>query len=823
MAEGDRAQDSLTKFRKELTCSICNELFKEPKTLSCLHTFCEKCLSDHIASRPVDPDPLTGDSQEKVRCLLCKNVQELKEADVKHMPTNQGYKNMVSHLAREERVRKACGSEPDRAVLICEACTVQDKAVAFCNTCNQLFCEVCSLQHKRSTMFKIHQVLMMGEISSSMNQIVPHQTWKCTKHYKESEKEGNSQEVYCDYYCETCDEIICTKCCITKPHGKHDKYVASEIVDEQGYKPRIKEHEREVEDVQEKFEVFINEMDKLKASLKAKKEKAKKEIDDKVNTIHAELERGKRSLLCKVDTIFERKNQRLEEQLEEMRQIDGELEDCRKFVNDTLTYGIPEEILFLKTKMIHRMKHLHDTYNPFPRIPRENDIITFDENTTLDLSGAIGSIFADPFPPAFTADNLEKMHFICDKQSSVVVTCRDIAGTPCPGKHTVKAELIPQPDGDAIVVEVRGQDEGKEEYVITLQPTAHGNHSLKISVVVNKKEVPINGSPFAITISASLVNEIQAENVEVPNMINPWGVAVGDNGEIVVSDVGCHKLVVISPDTYEVMRWIGSEGKRQGQFRLPHGLTFNNDGDIAVVDRDNHRVQIVSIEGVFKREFGKKGEGNGEFISATYIINDANGIIFVSDSKLHRIQYFTAAGDYVGKFGSWGPLDGPYALAFDGFGRIMITEKNGNSIQFFKKEQESDGNSIQFFKKEQESEKDCSSNKKEPAKSKQDSSSGGTRPTQCPVNFVYDSKTNFQLLIPLGIVYDKATNYIVVTEIEGNRISVFNRNGEYIRSFGTKGMNDNEFFSPMGVATLKDSRIVVCDIDKAKLMMFSIV
>ena len=807
MAEGGTAQDSLIKFRKELTCSICNELFKEPKTLSCLHTFCEKCLSDHIASRPVDPDPLTGDSQEKVRCLLCKNVQELKEADVKHLPTNQSYKNMVSHLAREESVRKACGSEPDRAVLMCEACTVQDKAVAFCKTCNQLFCEVCSLQHKRATMFTTHQVLPLEEISSNLSQIVPHQTWKCTKHYKESEKEGNSQEVYCNYFCETCEELICTKCCITKPHGKHDKHVASEIINEQGYKPQIKEHEKKVEEVQEKFEVFINEMDKLKTSLKANKERAKKEIDDKVNAIHAELERGKRSLMCRVDTIFERKNQRLEEQLEELRQIDGELEECQKFVNDTLTYGIPEEILFLKTKMIHRMKHLHDTYSPFPRIPRENDIITFDENTALDLSGAIGSVSANPFPPAFTADNLEKMHFIRDQQSSIVVTCRDIAGTPCPGKHTVKAELTPQPDGDAIVEEVRGQEEGKEEYIVTLQPTVNGNHSLKISVVANGKEVPINGSPFAIKISAPLVNEIQAENVEVPNLTNPWGVAVSDNGEIVVSDIECHKLVVICPDTYEVVRWIGSEGKKQGQFRLPHGLTFNNDGDVAVVDRDNHRIQIVSIEGVFKREFGKKGNGNGEFISATYIISDANGIIFVSDSKLHCIQYFTATGEYLSKFGSWGSLDGPYALAFDGFRRIMITEKNGNSIQFFK---------------EQKNEKGSFANK-EPVKSEKDSAPGGTQPNQCPINFIYDSKTNFQLLTPLGIVYDKATDYIVVTEIEGHRVSVFNRNGEYIRSFGTKGMNDNEFFSPLGVATLNDSRIVVCDIDKAKLMIFNIV
>ena len=802
MAEGGRVQDTLTKFRKELTCSDCCKLFKEPKTLSCLHTFCEKCLSDYIARLPVEPDPQTGHSQTKVPCPLCKNVQELEEADVTHVPTNSSFKNMVSLLTLEESVRKASGSDPDRAVRKCEECTFEDKAMAFCKTCNQHLCEECSRQHKRSKKYTTHEVLDLETISSNSSQIVTHKTWKCTKH--------DSKAVDCNFYCETCDEIICSRCAIIEPHGNHKKYEASNIIDSKGYKPLIEEHEGEVKAVQEKLKTFINEMDNLKASLKANQEKARKEIDEKLKVIQAKLERERKGLVYKVDAIFEGKNQRLEEQLEELHHIDRELEDCRKFVNDALTYGIPEEILFLKTKMIHRMKHLRDMYNPHPRTPRENNIITFDENTTLDLSGAIGSVSADPFPPAFTADNLQEIHFIRDQQASVIVTCHDIAGTPCPGKHSVRAELIPQPDGDAIVGEVRGQEEGKGEYIVTFQPTVHGDHSLKISVVVNEKEVPIKRSPFNINVSAPLVNEIQAENVEVPHMTNPWGVAVSDEGEIVISDIGCHKLVVITSDTFECMRWIGKEGEGNGEFKSPRGLAFNSDGDIAVVEKENHRVQIISIEGVFKRKFGKPGEGNGQFRGATYIVVDENGIMYVSDSILNRIQYFTATGDYLGMFGCWGPLNGPYALAFDAFGRILITEQKGNSIQFFKKEQESEQNR-------------SSDDTEEPVQSEDDFSSGYEHPARYVTNFVYDFKTSFNLLAPVGIVFDRVTNYIVVTENEGHRISVFNRNGEHIRSLGTKGMQDNQFSSPLGVATLKDSRIVVCDVSKAKLMIFNIV
>jgi len=32
------------ELEKELECSLCRDLFREPKTLTCLHSFCLECL-----------------------------------------------------------------------------------------------------------------------------------------------------------------------------------------------------------------------------------------------------------------------------------------------------------------------------------------------------------------------------------------------------------------------------------------------------------------------------------------------------------------------------------------------------------------------------------------------------------------------------------------------------------------------------------------------------------------------------------------------------------------------------------------------------------
>jgi sugar lactone lactonase YvrE len=74
------------------------------------------------------------------------------------------------------------------------------------------------------------------------------------------------------------------------------------------------------------------------------------------------------------------------------------------------------------------------------------------------------------------------------------------------------------------------------------------------------------------------------------------------------------------------LRTIGKTGQGPGEFRTPHAVEFDSQGRLIVVDRHNHRVQILTKDGKFVAEYPEFSRGSGMAI-------DANDTIYVADSE----------------------------------------------------------------------------------------------------------------------------------------------------------------------------------------------
>lgn len=831
--------ETLVKLREALTCPKCEELFKEPKTLPCLHTFCEKCLSTYVKDRP-PAEKEEGKKRFPCPFPRCKHVEVMETLDVKKMSTNLAYKNMVDYLALEERVRGGGSSDssssqqqPDGGggnAAKCDSCVEEASAVAFCSDCNEYLCDICRAFHKSHRKTIHHKVtdISSGALATSGNDgpLVAHKTWKCGAHPGVVDVPLVEVKLYCNE--EGCKVMICLECGIVAPHGNHQKFEADTIIDKEDYKPKIKTTEQKVKRVQDEFSTFISEMKDLQKRLKNHATAAKDEIQDQLQEIETELKKQKEELEATVDTIFEAKNKRLQDQIDELQDIEATLKDSRKRVNDALTMGIPSEILYNQDLFLRRMESLFDDYDTYNRTPHENDILKFRPNSEFNLAGAMGVVAADPFPEAFTLEGLDSTHFIQGKEAILTVTCRDIAGSPQPIKHDIKVELSLQNEEhriDQIEKEV-----GRGIYSIKLRANSPGQHTLKVSVVIGNEEklVPIKGSPFVIDVSRPLVDEIVAENKTIEGLQNPWGVAVkhganhkeaheaeegereadgeddeGDGGDdrieqtdiIAVTDIGTHRLLVLT-NNFQNTRWIGKEngGANDGEFKSPRGVAFNLNGNIVVVEKENCRVQVVTVEGEFKFKFGTEGTGNGEFKRPTDVAIDAKGIMYISDSDNNRIQYFKPNGDFLGKIvHPGGTLTIPYALTCDNQGRILVTEREAKEIQC-----------LAAIPSDTDVSCECPSDE----------------PT---AKFYRAYKSQSLPTEPLGITYHAETGYIIVTEMNKHQISILSKKGQVLSQLGIEGEQDNNFMTPMGVAVMGDSRLIVCDCGKRKMMIFSIV
>jgi DNA-binding beta-propeller fold protein YncE len=93
-----------------------------------------------------------------------------------------------------------------------------------------------------------------------------------------------------------------------------------------------------------------------------------------------------------------------------------------------------------------------------------------------------------------------------------------------------------------------------------------------------------------------------------------------------VEDANLVGRISVFDKSGKFLRTIGKTGSGPGEFRTPHGLAWDSQGRLVVVDRHNHRVQVLTKQGQFVVEYPEFGRGSGLAI-------DKADTIYVTDSE----------------------------------------------------------------------------------------------------------------------------------------------------------------------------------------------
>src|SRR5579864_1723818 len=178
-------------------------------------------------------------------------------------------------------------------------------------------------------------------------------------------------------------------------------------------------------------------------------------------------------------------------------------------------------------------------------------------------------------------------------------------------------------------------------------------------------------------------------------LLSPAGIALDTNNRFVyVVDTQQDQVLVFDADSYKLLRRIGTGGKKHmltgpGDFSLPTNVAVDKEGNVAVTDTLNNRVEIFDADGKFVSQFGKAGDGPGHFARPKGIAVDGDGHIWVADEVQSRIQAFNQEGQllmYLGESGEYpGQFQGLYGLGFDkANNRLISSEQFPGRVQVFR-------------------------------------------------------------------------------------------------------------------------------------------
>ena len=153
----------------------------------------------------------------------------------------------------------------------------------------------------------------------------------------------------------------------------------------------------------------------------------------------------------------------------------------------------------------------------------------------------------------------------------------------------------------------------------------------------------------------------------------PWDVTV-HNGKVFVADNRKHRMAVFSQNG-ELIRTMGSKWTSQGQFSYPTGVAISPDGELYVSECDNGRVQVLTPQGEYIREFGV-----GQLRMQHKLLFSGDKHVLVADQINNRVAVFNLDGALVSSLPC---AEHPLGLAVDQKGDLLVACWTGKCVQIF--------------------------------------------------------------------------------------------------------------------------------------------
>ena len=720
LADETSYQIGWEKLEEELTCSSCGGLFLEPKTLSCSHTFCTKCINDNLAVVFTPVNFLSGyiDRLSKnFSCFTCK--ASFCEKELEQVPKNVSMEYLISIMKKRRTYMKAINEKDEDAsdlTVTCTQCEEGTPATRWCLTCEDAeICEECYKSHCRLKIFKCHKVTELEEFIRSPSFILnspPH----CTVH--------KTQPLEC--HCKTCHTFICQDCinlddCSKQFSKVHDYEAIDDVYEIKAQK--IKEINANLQMVQQNVTKKLEHIDHTNQELNRMISQEIAWVQERFQEIHKLVDKCEKDLLCNLETVQSTGENLLHKQNTDLSQCDKQLTHYKQFTSSILLpFRLQELVMYGDWIPSKCLEGMDGDDGDEPVYKTEDMVISrgslnFDDFTQKLLS--LHQIFHCPHIPDCSVQLLSDSLVLVE----VKVTLKDKYGLLVPNQMSHLD--IQSQRSKSFFTELNWKDEGKGVYTLSYRPIVRELHSVSVTwkgIVLGETDMLIYDF-----IKLNRTNYFQSYNKR--GLIKPLFLATLPDEHMIISDPGDNRIVVVTegfrynhvitnynfPNFFPagiavgldncclyvansgencIYRYdkfsglgfhyknisssrFGGTGTKDGQFQCPHGLVMSKCGRLYICDRNNHRIQVYDTTNKQEHFCYTYGQEKDPFNHPTDIaLNKEEDKLFITDTDNHKVQVFTPSPSSTmcyAYFIDFKHMQSPFGICCTNEGLIWVT------------------------------------------------------------------------------------------------------------------------------------------------------
>jgi uncharacterized protein (TIGR03663 family) len=178
------------------------------------------------------------------------------------------------------------------------------------------------------------------------------------------------------------------------------------------------------------------------------------------------------------------------------------------------------------------------------------------------------------------------------------------------------------------------------------------------------------------------------ENRDPFVLFGPRGLAIAENGDLLVADTGNKRIVRYTP-TGQAVGQVGGGGRVLGRFEEPVDVAVHPvDGRIYVADIWNQRIQILSPNLEPLDEWPVPSWESRDLWDKAYLAVDDQGMVYASDPQYARVFIYAADGTLQASFGRYGAelnrMAKPNGLAVDPTTQqLILADADNNRVLVF--------------------------------------------------------------------------------------------------------------------------------------------